>query len=834
MTPLTLEAARDALSYIPSDDRETWLRMAMAVKSEFGEEGFSLWDEWSAASGNYNQKDARDVWKSVHPTGKSGSVTIASLIGEAKRAGWTEPQENLSAQQIEQRKRKAAQRREEARKKAEAAEKALDAAREEIAKAAEKIWDLASEEGKSPYLDRKRGRAFGVRFVQRAFIMVYRGDPDEAERLSIEFITDPDKFRAFFERNKTEKRPIRFLKVGALLVPMRDGEGRLRNFQIIWGSGKKTFLRYGRKQGRFHALGALMAGGLALLCEGYATAASLHMATGYPVVCAFDAGNLPHVARVLGKRYPNIRLLLCADDDYLTDKNPGVTAARAAAAAVSGHVVIPQFPLDRKGEKLTDFNDLANCKGAGSKAIREQIEAALADAKWDGTKAWLQGAKSAQSVMPVDALVERFVPIDDGTGKHLFDLWEKRPVHRDQMVALLPSGERFDRVKRHPMWIDRGGYFMRQIGFDPAGNDPGVLLNTWSGWPVRPKEGKCERLLELVQYLCNRNQEGEHIAKWLLQWMAYPLQHPGGKMTSAVIMHGPPGTGKSSLWKVYRELYGEYAVVISQRSLEDRFNADWVDRKLLVVAEEVINRQDMFQVRNELKELITGSEVRINPKMLPAYQQKNRINLVFLSNEDMPLPLDPGDRRYFVVYTPPPLSPSFYDTLWEEIEHGGIAAFYHYLLHLDLKGFRPKGDPPRTQAKKELLDVSRPSEEQFLTEWINGETPHPFGPCAGMQLYTAYNRWCRVNGIRFPRNKTQFLNRVSKMPGWVSGDKGRYRIWSDMTYSGEQTMRRFVLPDPELLKAHDAARPIELDLHQWLTNCYVIFQSSFEKEGYGA
>nr|VFK54079.1 MAG: hypothetical protein BECKTC1821F_GA0114240_10044 [Candidatus Kentron sp. TC] len=40
-------------------------------------------------------------------------------------------------------------------------------------------------------------------------------------------------------------------------------------------------------------------------------------------------------------------------------------------------------------------------------------------------------------------------------------------------------------------------------------------------------------------------------------------------------MHGPAGTGKSSIWKVYREIYGDYGRVISQRALEDKFNSDW-------------------------------------------------------------------------------------------------------------------------------------------------------------------------------------------------------------------------------------------------------------------
>nr|VFJ93072.1 MAG: hypothetical protein BECKLFY1418A_GA0070994_102822 [Candidatus Kentron sp. LFY] len=73
------------------------------------------------------------------------------------------------------------------------------------------------------------------------------------------------------------------------------------------------------------------------------------------------------------------------------------------------------------------------------------------------------------------------------------------------------------------------------------------------------------------------------------------------------------------------------------------------------------------------------------------------------------------------------------------------------------------------------------------------DTPYPFGPCAGKQLYLAYARWCRANGVRFPRNSIQFLNRVGKMPGWLCGDDARFRIWDNTHYTGPKTLITVVL-----------------------------------------
>lgn len=73
-----------ALAFIPSNHRETWVTMGMAIKSELGEAGFAIWDDWSQQADNYNAASARAVWKSM----KGGKTTIASLFHEAKHNGW--------------------------------------------------------------------------------------------------------------------------------------------------------------------------------------------------------------------------------------------------------------------------------------------------------------------------------------------------------------------------------------------------------------------------------------------------------------------------------------------------------------------------------------------------------------------------------------------------------------------------------------------------------------------------------------------------------------------------------------------------------------------------
>ena len=146
----------------------------------------------------------------------------------------------------------------------------------------------------------------------------------------------------------------------ALLIPMRDAAGNLHSLQVIDPEGGKRFQPGGRVKGCYHGIGK--PDGVLIVCEGYATGASIHEATGRAVAVAFNAGNLRAVAESLHSKYPSLRLILAADDDWKTLGNPGMTKAMEAARAVGGYLTKPDFGNDRLDE-ATDFNDLHHLVG---------------------------------------------------------------------------------------------------------------------------------------------------------------------------------------------------------------------------------------------------------------------------------------------------------------------------------------------------------------------------------------------------------------------------------------------------------------------------------------
>jgi len=151
-------------------------------------------------------------------------------------------------------------------------------------------------------------------------------------------------------------KPHNLRQLGAwLIVPLVDAYGLLWNVQRIVPDGVKRF-RPGRAGGLFSPIGDLTDPARLLICEGWATGATLHEETGHPVLCAMNAGNLLSVAQAARMAWPGAGLVICADNDRRTAGNPGVTAATAAAKATGAKLIVPEFP---EGASGTDFNDLA-------------------------------------------------------------------------------------------------------------------------------------------------------------------------------------------------------------------------------------------------------------------------------------------------------------------------------------------------------------------------------------------------------------------------------------------------------------------------------------------
>ena len=147
-----------------------------------------------------------------------------------------------------------------------------------------------------------------------------------------------------------------------LVIPVVDFNLAITSLQFISPNGGKTFRKGGKINGSFCPIGglSLVNAETWVVCEGFATGASIYEATGLPVLVAFNANNLKPVSTLLRMREPAAQIIIAADNDRFTSiGNVGVQKAESAARDASAFVIIPQFDTDEG----TDFNDLAQQKG---------------------------------------------------------------------------------------------------------------------------------------------------------------------------------------------------------------------------------------------------------------------------------------------------------------------------------------------------------------------------------------------------------------------------------------------------------------------------------------
>ena len=297
----------------------------------------------------------------------------------------------------------------------------------------------------------------------------------------------------------------------------------------------------------------------------------------------------------------------------------------------------------------------------------------------------------------------------------------------------------------------------------PASSGATATVNLFAGWKMTPRRGKCLKIHTLLAHLCDGNDE---LLTWVERWLAYPLRNRGAKMETSIIMHGDEGSGKNFFFeKVIKKIYGEYGYVIGNAQLESQFN-DWASMKLFMVADEVVTRSELKHMKGKLKYLVSGDMIIINPKGLPEHGEANHMNFVFLSNELVPLALDKTDRRYLVIWTPPALSKEFYIDVANEIDAGGIEAFYHYLMYeVDMGDFDEHTKPIYTGAKDDLIEKSLTPAERFYRDWSRGFLPLPFITCGATQLYEAYKVWCEKSGESRYISQTVFSPTLTRYAG---------------------------------------------------------------------
>jgi hypothetical protein len=399
---------------------------------------------------------------------------------------------------------------------------------------------------------------------------------------------------------------------------------------------------------------------------------------------------------------------------------------------------------------------------------------------------WYMGQlNKTLAIVPVGNNIEIIREDYDAMGKYLgvsfpnqeaLNLW-----YRNQKV---PKGRRMATI--FEMWLEdprRREY--HKLIFEPGFPDQPNVYNMWKGFAVDPKPGDCNPYLDhIFEVWCKANQRHYD---YVIAWLADIIQQPRDKKGVSLVLIGGQGDGKSLPCEEFGQLFGHHFVTISQsKSLLGNFNAH-LKEALVVLAEEAFWAGDKG-AEGQLKHLITGRTIRVEPKGKDSFEVNNYLRLMICSNHRWVIPAGVEERRFFVLEVSNCRrgNTRYFNEFAKFMKEGGREALLYFLLHHDYSHIDLR-KVPHTAALQENKEESMATVEKFVLGGLNRGrwcTAHSewLDTVACEELHELYIQYAVRVGQSRRSCETELGKAIKKlMPGskkrQISTPDGRINAW---------------------------------------------------------
>lgn len=355
----------------------------------------------------------------------------------------------------------------------------------------------------------------------------------------------------------------------------------------------------------------------------------------------------------------------------------------------------------------------------------------------------------------------------------------------------IPIGKRKYRGEEKAMEAPLGQWWLqhpkrhqyRYLEFNPRGDSPGDVLNTWKGFAITPAPGDWSLFRgHILDNICSGDQT---CYDYLIRWLARMVQKPWEPGHVAIVLKGGQGTGKGwGFAHIIGSLFaqGHYMHLSESDHLLGKFNHH-LENKVYLFADEAFFAGDKANT-GKLKTLITEPRISIERKGYDVKDAPNYLHIIIASNNDWVIPAEPDERRFLALNVADhgqKQNPAYFRAMKAQLDAGGLAGFLHDLRNLDLEGFDPR-KYPQTQELREQKMRSFKSE----VEWWHHKLDSGYlvlnraweRPVLCEELQTDYFDYCKQRNIKAvgPVVLGRFLRQATPE---VAGKRLRFQQRSD-------------------------------------------------------
>jgi len=339
--------------------------------------------------------------------------------------------------------------------------------------------------------------------------------------------------------------------------------------------------------------------------------------------------------------------------------------------------------------------------------------------------------RSGKSVVFIDMLRSREACAVECLSSDALDLWMR---NKNITITLNQGTKNEKHIKKHvyKSWVEDSTLIREYDGitFDPGAPSDNTtgMFNLWSrrighnGFPIKPKEGDCSIITDHIRDVwCSGSVEDYN---WVITWMADILQNPGRKPTTALVLLGPQGTGKSIIFEyAMGKMLGPYfGTSGSREDVVGRWSGHLIG-KLLWLSEETLFAGDKVSM-NRLKDRITSTTIDVEKKGIDKFSMPAFTRYVFTSNQIHALHLESDDRRFFVLGTATvhQRDTEYFTRMRNWLDAGGAEKFMHFLVNWNPEDvgltWGSLLDAPTSELKRRQAEMSYDVSDTFFVELV--------------------------------------------------------------------------------------------------------------------